>query len=489
MNCRQLVTLSSVVIVSASLLASAYSDRAASGRDPVVADRDAVASGLSRKTTNALQAPVPERPRPWPSFRGPAASGIGEGVTLPDAWDVAARRNVRWVMEVPGLAHSSPIVWGERLFVTSAISTTTGATFKPGLYGEGTASADRSVQRWVVIAIDRRTGRQVWQRTAYEGVPREKRHIKATYANATPATDGRRVVAFFGSQGLYAFDYAGTLVWKKDLGVLNTGAYDLPDYEWGTASSPIIYKNLAIVQCDTQDESFVLAADIDTGKTVWKSVRKELPSWGTPNVYPAQAGRPAELVTNASNFIRGYDPETGAERWRLGGSSKITAPTPIFTRDLIVVTSGRAPERPVFAIKPGASGDITLGPNETANRSVAWSRTGRGSYMPTPLIHDGVLYVLANQGLLDAYDVTTGEEIYRQRLPHQGSGFSASPVLADGRLYLSSEDGDIFVVRAGRTFEILGRHSMGEPLMATPALAADTMYVRGERHLIAIGGK
>jgi len=293
----------------------------------------------------------------------------------------------------------------------------------------------------------------------------------------------------FGSQGLYAFDLSGRLLWKKDLGVLNTGAYDLPEYEWGTASSPIIYKDLVIVQCDTQGESFVLAANLDTGETVWKTARTELPSWGTPTVYPAQAGRPAELITNASNFIRGYDPDTGVERWRLGGSSKITAPTPVFTRDLIVVASGRAPERPIFAIKPGASGDITLRPNQTSNKHVLWTRTGRGSYMPTPLIYDGVLYILANQGLLDAYEPGSGEEIYRQRIPHEGSGFSASPVAAGGRIYLSSEDGDIFMIRAGREFEILGRYPMGEPLMATPALAGDTMYVRGERHLFAIGGK
>jgi hypothetical protein len=425
----------------------------------------------------------------WPSFRGPSASGVADDVRLPDRWDTTKGTNLRWSVALPGLAHSSPIVWGDQIFVTSAISSRGDATFKPGLYGEGTASADRSVQRWVVLAIDRRTGRTDWQSTAYEGVPRERRHIKATYANATPATDGRYVVAFFGSQGLYAFDMGGRLVWRKDLGVLDTGAYDLPEYEWGTASSPIIYKDLVIVQCDTQHESFVLAADIRTGDTVWKTVRTELPSWGTPTVYPAQGGRPAELVTNASNYIRGYDPDTGVERWRLGGSSKITAPTPVFTRDAIIVASGRAPERPIFAIKPGASGDITLAAGHSSNTHVLWSKTGRGSYMPTPLIYHGLVYVLANQGVLDAYDLVTGEEIYRQRIPHEGSGFSASPVAANGRIYLASEDGDIIVVRAGREFAILGRQRMGEPLMATPAIAGDAKYVRGERHLFAIGSK
>jgi outer membrane protein assembly factor BamB len=425
----------------------------------------------------------------WPQFRGPRASGVADGQKIPDGWDLATGKNIEWKVEIPGLAHSSPIVWGERIYVTSAISSRPDASFRPGLYGEGTASEDRTTHRWVVIAIDRRTGRTIWERTAYEGVPREKRHIKATYANATPATDGRYVVAFFGSQGLYAFDMAGKLAWKKDLGYLNTGAYDLPEYEWGNASSPIIYKNLAIVQCDTQNESFVLASDIATGKTVWKTARQELPSWGTPTVYVPRAGGRPELVTNASNYIRGYDPDTGAELWRLGGSSKITAPTPVFTTDLIVVASGRAPERPIFAIKPGARGDITLKGDEQSNQSIAWRKTGRGSYMPTPIIYGDLVYVLGNDGVFSAYELGTGVEVYRQRIPHQGSGFSASPVASDGRIFLSSEDGDVFVVRAGRTFEIVARNSMGEPLMPTPAIAGGRMYLRGVRRLFSIADK
>lgn len=422
----------------------------------------------------------------WPAFRGAAASGVADGQKLPARWNAATGENIVWKIEVPGLAHSSPIVSGDRVYLTSAISSRPDATFKPGLYGEGTASEDRTPHKWVVIALDRRTGKTIWQRTAYEGVPREKRHIKSTYANATPATDGRTIVAFFGSHGLHAYDTSGKLKWTKDLGVLNVGAYDIPSYEWGTASSPIIYKNLVIVQCDQQSGSFLLAADLETGRTVWKTERSELPSWGTPNVYTAPGGAP-ELVTNASNFVRGYDPATGEERWRLGGSSKITAPTPVFGKGLIVVASGRGPERPIFAIRPGGKGDITPPAQGTSSGFVAWQKTGRGSYMPTPLIYGDLLYVLGNAGLFDAYDVASGNEIYRQRIPHQGSGFSASPVAADGLVYLSSEDGDIFVVRAGSGFEVAGRFPMGEPLMATPAIAGGHMYVRGSRHLFAIG--
>jgi outer membrane protein assembly factor BamB len=423
----------------------------------------------------------------WPGFRGTRASGVADGQQLPDTWNVTTGEHITWKVAIPGLGHSSPIVWNDRVYVTTAISSRGQATFKPGLYGEGTASEDRSSHRWVVMALDRQSGKLLWERTAYEGVPREKRHIKSTYASATPVTDGRFVVAFFGSQGLYAFDMQGKPAWKKDLGVLNVGAYDAPDYEWGTASSPIIYRDLVIVQCDTQKESYVLAGDIRTCETKWITARQDLASWGTPNVYvPASGGKP-ELVTNASNYIRGYDPETGRELWRLGGSSKITAPTPVFSEGLVIVASGRAPERPIFAIKPGGSGDITPPAGSDSAAHIAWRKTGRGSYMPTPLIYRDTLYVLGNAGLFYAYDLQSGREIYRQRIPHHGSGFSASPVAADGRVYLSSEDGDIFVVRAGANFSLIATHSMGEPLMATPALAGGMMFVRGERHLFAIG--
>ena len=422
----------------------------------------------------------------WPSFRGRDASGVADGQNLPLSWNAPKGEHIKWKTRIPGLAHSSPIVWGARVFVTTAISSARGdGSFRHGLYGDGDASDDTSSQQWKLFALDRATGKVLWERTAYEGVPRERRHVKATYANATPATDGRYVVAFFGSQGLYAFDMQGRQLWKKDLGVLNAGAYDIPSYEWGTASSPIIYKDTVVVQCDMQTGSFLLASDIKTGKTLWKTPREELPSWGTPTVYTG-AGR-AEIITNASNFIRGYDPQTGRELWRLGGSSKITAPTPIFSGDLIVVASGRRPEAPIFVIRAGASGDITLAKGESSNKSVAWSKQGRGSYMPTPLIYRGHLYVLSNQGVFDCYDLRTGAEVYRERLPHQGGGFSASPVAADGRIYLSSEDGEMFVVKAGAKFELLARNPMGELLMATPAIAAGTMFVRTQHHLFAVG--
>ena len=445
-----------------------------------------------RKITHTANATPPSRPREtakgsWPSFRGPHASGIADGQNLPDEWDVKTGQNILWRTSIPGLAHSSPIVWGNRIFVTSAVSSDPKASFRAGQYGDGDASKDRSPHRWMIYALDKQSGRILWQQIAYEGEPIEKRHIKATYANSTPATDGRLVVAWFGSQGLYAYDFDGRLLWKADLGHIDLGAYDVPTFEWGSASSPIIWKDLVIVQCDTQADSFIMAFNANTGETVWKTDRDELPSWGTPTVATTSKGE--ELIANASNFIRGYDPRTGKELWRLGRSSKITAPTPVFADDVLVVASGRGPERPIFVVKAGARGDLTLPEGKTSSDTIIWSRTGRGSYMPTPLIYNGILYVLANNGTFDAYNLKTGEEIYRQRLSIIGSGFSASPVAADGKIYLSNEDGEILVVSAGEGFAHVATNSIGEPLLATPALSDGVMYVRSAGNLFAIGKK
>jgi outer membrane protein assembly factor BamB len=371
--------------------------------------------------------------------------------------------------------------------VTSAVSSDPKATFRPGLYGDGDAAKDRSTHKWMIYALDKKSGKVVWERVAFQGEPREKRHIKATYANSTPATDGRIVVAWFGSQGVYAYDVNGRFLWSVDLGRIDLGAYDIPSVEWGSASSPIIWKDLVILQCDTQTDSFIVALNANTGETVWKTDRDELPSWGTPTVATTSKGD--ELIANASNFIRGYDPRTGKELWRLGKSSKITAPTPIFADDILVVASGRGPERPIFVMKAGARGDLTLPEGKTSSDAIIWSRTGRGSYMPTPLIYRGILYVLANNGTFDAYNLKTGDELYRQRLPLVGNGFSASPVASDGKIYLPNEDGEILVVSAGEKFEHLGANSMGELLMATPAISQGVMYVRTAQTLFAVGRK
>jgi len=447
----------------------------------------------TRRLVRTSGARPPARPDPdtaagsWPSFRGTAAAGTAEKQNLPETWNGKTGENILWRTPIPGLAHSSPVVWGSRIFVTSAISSKPNASFRPGLYGDGDASEDRSRHRWMIYAIDKQSGKILWERIAHEGEPLEKRHIKSTYASASPATDGRIVVAWFGSQGLHAYDVNGRFLWRVDLGRIDLGAYDIPTYEWGPASSPIIWNGLVIIQCDTQADSFILALNADTGETVWKTDREEIPSWGTPTVANTPSG--PELVTNASNFIRGYDPRTGKELWRIGHSSKITAPTPIFSGELFVVASGRAPERPIFVVRPGAKGDLTLPAGETSSQAIVWSRVGRGPYMPTPLIYKGLLYVLANNGVFDVYELSTGKEVYRERLADIGSGFSASPVAADDKIYLSSEDGEMMVIAAGTTFKQIAKNSMGELLMATPALSEGVMYVRSSASLFAIGRK
>ena len=452
------------------------------GEKPAIAARRIGRTGGDAPRTLSAAAPAVGS---WPSFRGPNASGVADGQQLPDRWNGQTGENILWRTPIPGLAHSSPIVWGDRVFVTSAISSQPNASFKPGLYGDGDASDDRSRHKWALYAIDTRTGKIVWERVAFEGEPGNKRHIKSTYASASPATDGRIVVAWFGSQGVFAYDVNGTLLWKVDLGRVDMGAYDIPSYEWGPASSPIIWNGLVLLQCDTQADSFVLALDAATGRTVWKTDRQELPSWGTPTVI--SSGGRDQVVTNAANYIRSYDARTGEELWRLGGSSKITAPTPILADGFIVVASGRRPERPIFAVRPDARGNLTLDKDRTSNNGIAWSKTARGPYMPTPLAYNGILYSLNNDGILDAYEVETGKEIYRKRLDPVGSGFSASPVAADGRLYLSNEDGEMLVVAAGLEFRLISTNPMGDLLMATPALSNGVLYVRSASSLFAVG--
>ena len=366
----------------------------------------------------------------WPGFRGPSASGVADGQQLPDTWDGATGTNLLWKVAVPGLAHSSPIVWGDRIFVTSAISSRADATFKPGLYGDGTASEDRTPQKWVVIALERPSGKTVWTRSRLRGraegeAPHQGDLRQRDARHRRPLR--RRVLRV--ARAVRASTCAARRCGRRTSGVLNAGAYDLPEYEWGTASSPIIYKDLVIVQCDTQNESFVLACGHQDREDGVEDDAQGAAVVGDADRLPARAGRPPELVTNASNFIRGYDPDTGAELWRLGGSSKITAPTPIVRQRIsIIVASGRAPERPIFASSPAAAATSRRQAGAASSCHVVWTKTGRGSYMPTPLIYgDIALRAQQRRAVRRLRPARPGEEIYRQRLEHSGSGFSASP--------------------------------------------------------------
>ncbi|HEX8185472.1 MAG TPA: PQQ-binding-like beta-propeller repeat protein [Blastocatellia bacterium] len=420
----------------------------------------------------------------WPSFRGPNASGVAEGKPTPVSWDATKGTNILWKVPIPGLAHSSPVVWGDKVFATTAISSKGNEYFRHGLYGDVDSDKDTSKHTWKVYCLDKSTGKVVWERVAYEGVPKIKRHIKSTHANSTPATDGKYVVAFFGSEGLYCYDVKGKLVWKQDLGVLDSGWFYDPDYQWGMASSPIIYKNMVILQCDVQKGSFIAAYDIKDGKQLWKTPREEIPSWGTPTIYEGKSR--VELITNATRAVRGYDPTTGKELWKLVGNPEVTATTPIAWNDLIYICNSYRPNQPIYAIRAGAVGDISLKNGATSSEHVAWSMQRGGTYMPTPIIYGDYLYTCANHGVMACYNAKTGERIYQQRIADKGGSFSASPVAADGKVYLSSEDGEIFVVKAGPKHELLATNPMGEVLMATPAISDGMIFVRGQHNLFAI---
>ncbi|MBI1791002.1 MAG: PQQ-binding-like beta-propeller repeat protein [Acidobacteria bacterium] len=416
----------------------------------------------------------------WGSFRGPQASGVADGQDPPTNFQVL------WKTPMPGLAHASPVVWGDRVFIATAISSDPKAVFRHGLFGDVEPSGDVSRHTWRIYCLDRMSGKILWEQTAHEGVPKVKRHPKSSQASSTPATDGKHVVVYFGSEGLYGYTVDGKLVWKQDLGIQDAGWFFDPDYQWGPASSPIIHKGRVYVQCDRQQDSFVAAYDLATGKPVWTTPRKEIPSWGTPTVYEGKTR--AELVTNGTRSIRGYDPETGKELWRLSRNSEVTVTTPIAAHDLIFVSNGYPPVQPVYAIKPGASGDITLKEGTSSSDSIAWSYLRGGVYMPTPLVYGDLLYTCSNNGILTAYNAKSGERVYQQRVA-QGGAYSASPVAADGKLYLTSEDGDIHVLRAGPKYELLATNPVGEVLMATPAITPGMLIVRGEHHVFGIGGK
>lgn len=417
----------------------------------------------------------------WPSFRGPNAAGVVDGAKLPIIWNAGQSQNILWKTAIPGLSHSSPIIWGNRVFVITAISSDAKASFNAKDRGIDLAN-DNVKHTWRIYSLDKQTGRIIWEKTAYEGVPRVNRHLKATQANSTPATNGQYVVALFGSEGLNCYDVDGKLRWQKDLGILNPGLWDDPKSSWGHSSSPIIYRDLVIVQADGHKQSFIAAFNLKDGKQVWRVERGEITSWTTPAINTTKDR--TELVANGGRYIRGYDPLTGKELWRFSDSdTQVKMQAPQISNGLIYITGGYPPGRSMYAFRSGAVGDISLKAGQETNDFIAW-RTSKGSpYTPTPIVYGDLLYTCADNGVLSAYDAKTGEQIYQERLP---SSFSASPVAADGKLYLASEDGDVFVVKAGRTFALLATNPIGQPLMATPAISDGMLIVRAENYIYAI---
>ena len=420
----------------------------------------------------------------WPQFRGIRASGIDDKHPAPLTWSVEKKEGIVWKTAIPGLGHASPVVWGNSVFVATSISGQKEAGVRVGYYGDIRPVTDDTPHEWRVYCLDKKTGAIRWQRTATTGVPKIKRHEKATHANSTLATDGERIVAFFGSEGLYAFDMNGKELWKKDLGVLDAGFFAVPDAQWETGSSPILHENVAIVQADVQKGSFLAAFDAKTGRELWRVTRDDVPTWSTPTVHEVK-GR-TQLIVNGMRHIGAYDFKTGEVIWKMKGLGDIPIPTPVVHDGFVYITNAHGPGAPIFAIRETATGDISLPEGSTTNAGVVWSYPRGGGYMATPLVYRGLLYILNYNGVLIVYDAKTGERKFQQRLADGSTAFTASPVAADGKVYMPSEDGRIFVLKAGPTYELLSTNEMGENTLATPALSEGIMLWRTQGHVVAV---
>jgi outer membrane protein assembly factor BamB len=429
-------------------------------------------------------------PRPgidWPQFRGISAGGIGEGGPTPTAWKVSTGANVVWRAAIPGLGLSSPVVWGNQVFVTTAISGKTGAGIKAGLYGDIESVTDDTPHEWRIYCLDKGTGQITWQRKVHVGVPKIKRHMKSTHANSTLATDGERLIAFFGSEGLYAYDLKGALLWQKDLGVLDAGFYQVPEAQWETGSSPVIHDGIVAIQADVQKGSFLAAFDARSGRELWRQPRTDVPTWSTPTVHTVN-GR-AQLLVNGMRQAGAYDLKTGKPVWTLSGGGDIPVPTPVAHDGFVYLTNAHGAGAPVYAIRETASGNITLAEGSTSNAAVAWSYPRDGGYMCTPLVYDGLVYIVKFNGILNVYDAKSGEKKFMERLAGGTAAFTASPVASDGKIYLANEDGQVFVLKAGPTYQLLALNEMHASVLATPAISEARLLFRTQGELVSIGLK
>jgi outer membrane protein assembly factor BamB len=423
----------------------------------------------------------------WPQFRGIAASGISEGKPIPTSWNVANGTNVAWTAAVPGLGLSSPIVWGDLVCLTTSISGRRDAGLKPGLYGDIDSVADDTPHEWRLVCLDKKSGAVAWQQTVTKGVPKIKRHMKSTHANSTLATDGERLIAFFGSEGLYAYDMKGKQIWKKDLGVLDAGFYMAPEAQWETGSSPVIYDGVVVVQADVQKGSFLAAFDARDGRELWRAARTDVPTWGSPTVH--RVNGQSQLIVNGMRHVGGYDLKTGKEIWKLSGGGDIPVPTPVVSDGLIYITNAHGPAAPVYAIRESASGDVSLKGGATSNEGVAWSVARDGGYMCTPLVYRGLVYIVKFNGVLSAFDAKTGERKFQERLAGGTAAFTASPVAGDGKVYLANEDGQVFVIKAGPAYELLAQNDVGGAVLATPAISEGRLIFRTAGHVMSLGPK
>lgn len=420
----------------------------------------------------------------WFMYRGNYASGVLDNSGLPGSWDTESGHNIKWKTKIPGLGHSSPIVWGDKIFVTTAVSSST-QDIKTGIYGSIEPVKDDSEHEWKLICIEKNSGKIIWDKTACSGIPKIKRHPMSSHANCSPATDGNYVVAFFGSEGLYCYDTDGNLKWKKDFGNLESVFFMVESAEWEFASSPLIHDGVVVIQCDVLNNSFLAAFNLSDGRQLWKRDRDEYPGWCTPNIY-FDKGK-VRIAVNGYKHRGGYDFLTGEEIWRMSGGGDIPIPTPVAAKDFIFFNSAHGRQSPVLAIKSDAIGDITLAENDTKNEFVAWSHPRGGSYMGTMLVYGDYLYNANWNGKLICYNALTGEEIYAEKVGN-GNSYTSSPVAADGLIYIADNEGTVYSVKAGPEFLVTAENRLHETIMSTPALSKGFIFFRTQDHLVAVSG-
>ena len=424
----------------------------------------------------------------WPAFRGPGGNGVSDGYSIPTTWNADAAEGkvagIKWRTPIPGLGHSSPIVIDDRIYVCTAVRKAPGkAPLKLAVSGEPTAANDDDEQSWVVLCFDSRTGKEIWQKTARMAKPRATRHEKATHANTTLATDGKRLVAFFGSEGMFCFDLNGKLLWTRDLGVINISKYGIG---WGYGSSPAIHENRIAIVCDDPANPFVAVLSLEDGKELWRASRKGIceRSLGTPFIH---AGKTAvQVVVNGWPFSMSYDLETGKELWRLSVGGDNPIPTPFAANGWIYLTNAHGGKAPVFAIRPEARGDISIKEGTTSNEGIVWFTPQSGSYISTPVVYGDYIYLGNTNGVVRCLNAKTGEKIYEERVSKEAQIY-ASLVAADGKIFCPSLDGDVYVLKAGPKFELLARNHMGEACFATPAITKNIICFRTTESLIAVG--
>ena len=413
----------------------------------------------------------------WVQFRGPGARGVVEDQNLPETWSTT--ENVAWVADISGLGWSSPIVSGDSVFLTSVVSAAEVEAPQGGLYFGGERPTPTAVHHWMVYAVNVATGALQWERDVHTGVPTGSHHLKNTFASETPVTDGQRLYAYFGNVGLYCLDMDGQVLWSREVEPSQTRL------GWGTAASPVLHDGRLYVVNDNNEQSYLMALSAETGAELWRVDRDEGTNWSTPYVW--ENDQRTELVTTGTGKVRSYDLQ-GTLLWELTGMSSITIPTPFSEFGLLYTSSGYIGDRkrPVFAIRPGASGDISLAPGATSGEYIAWFQPQAGPYNPSPILYGDHYYTLLDRGFFTAHDARTGEEIYSRQRIAVGAAFTSSPWAYNGRIFALSEDGDTYVIQAGTEYALLGVNALDEFSMATPAIAQGSLFIRTASKLYRI---